>query len=149
MLTGGRAGGFLPLMRTLLMVFGVVMLAGVVGCGHKRVKVANTPEGNACNRQCMEMFNGCYDGKRKNLKTCQARENDCLRTCPGAPLNDGGEESLAPSQSNEVAPEATALSAGASCRAEELPEWKGASALEKRDLLARCRAPAEQATTSP
>jgi len=62
----------------------VVVSMSLAGCGHKRVQVANTREGNACNRQCMEFFNDCYAGKRKNLKTCQARENDCLRTCPGA-----------------------------------------------------------------
>lgn len=71
------------------MVVGVVMaVVGGAGCGHKRVQVANTPEGNACNRECMTMFNACYDGKRKNLKNCQTRENDCLRTCPGAEVAD-------------------------------------------------------------
>lgn len=37
-------------MRKILMVVGVVLAVGAVGCGHRRVQVANTPEGNACER---------------------------------------------------------------------------------------------------
>jgi hypothetical protein len=131
-LTTGSAGAFLRRMRTLWMVVVVVL----VGCGHKRVQVANTPEGNACNRQCMDMFNSCYDGKRKNLKTCQVRENECLRTCPGAVLGDQQEAATtapAPSEATTSAPR---------CVASELPEWQGADATTKKKLMEQCRAPA-------
>lgn len=116
----------------------VVLLVGGSGCGHKRVQVANTPEGNACQRECMNMFNDCYGGKRKNLKACQSRENDCLRTCPGAVIEGAAEEAA----SQPAAP--TAPAPGTICVASELPEWQGADAVTKRDLMAKCRAPAEQ-----
>lgn len=67
-------------MRQFLMVVGLL----VVGCGPKRVVVANTPEGNACRRECMKLFNECQGGQRKNRKVCMERENECLTTCPGA-----------------------------------------------------------------
>lgn len=86
-------------MRTLWMVVVVVLAVGAVGCGHKRVRVANTPEGNACNRECMQLFNDCQDGKRRNRKACEARENDCLRTCPGAEMP--GSASPGPSEPTE------------------------------------------------
>jgi hypothetical protein len=65
------------------MVVGLLVVLG--GCGRKRVPVANTPEGNACRRECMTLFNECQGGHRKNRKACEARENECLTTCPQAP----------------------------------------------------------------
>lgn len=75
-------------MRKLWMAMGVVMVVASMGCRHRRVAVASTPEGNACRRECMKLFNDCQDGKRRNRKMCAARENECLTTCPSAVSNE-------------------------------------------------------------
>lgn len=142
-LTRGRAGGFLRPMRKLLMVVGVVVLSlGSTGCGRKRVQVANTPEGNACRRECMSLFNECQGGQRKNRKVCEARETECLTTCPSAVAAE--EPSAAAPVFAESEPVAQAAPVRRSiCVASELPEWQGASAAEKKQLMEKCRAPAE------
>ena len=128
-------------MRTLWMVV-VVLLVGASGCGRRRVQVANTPEGNVCQRECMSLFNACQGGQRKNRKTCEARENECRATCPGA-VPEGAAEEASVQPAATVSPAAPTL--GTICTASELPEWQGADAVTKRELMAKCRAPtAEQ-----
>jgi hypothetical protein len=139
-------------MRTLVMVVGVVVLGlgGAACSGRKRVTVANTPEGNACRRECMALFNDCQDGKRKNRKVCLARENECLTTCPGAVL--GGEGDAAAPAAPPPAPVAQPMSpteGAPSCVAEQLPEWQSADAVTKKALLERCRAPAAPPPAPP
>lgn len=124
------------------MVVAVVVLAG---CSPKRVVVANTPEGNACRRECMQLFNDCQDGKRKNRKACTARENDCLTTCPGAVLGHQSANPPRPAAALEVsiASPPAPIRRG-SCVAEELPQWQGADAATKKQLMDSCREPAPQ-----
>lgn len=71
-------------MRMLLMV--VVVAAGfsTLGCAKKRVQVANTPEGNSCRRECMQVYQSCMGARGGGKYVCRNQENECLRTCPGA-----------------------------------------------------------------
>lgn len=87
---------------------GAVLLGGL-GCGPKRVRVANTPEGQACKRECMTMFNECYQGKRRNKKLCTQREHECLLSCPAATTGEEEEQvSSAPPPPPPPAPAASA-----------------------------------------
>jgi hypothetical protein len=66
-------------MRTLWMV-AVVMLVGASGC-RKRVAaviVPNTPDGLACQRQCMQVYETCVGGRARNEKACNSHEQGCL-----------------------------------------------------------------------
>lgn len=121
-------------MRALVLVVAVV---GSLGCARKVIIVPSTPEGVACRRECMALFNECQNGKRKNRKACEARERECLlTTCPGAYVE--GSQTASP-----VAPAAPVAAPAESkppkCVASENPEWAGASAQRKKELLAECR----------
>ena len=120
------------------MLLAVMVVLGV-GCGSRRVVVAKTPEGAACQRQCTQFFNDCYQGKRKNRKFCTQRERECLLGCPGGhefdELYDSGNRAPVESSPAEVAP----VDGGVSCVASESPEWAGASAVRKKELLDACR----------
>ncbi len=144
-------------MRTLWMVVVVLLIgSGLSGCRKRLpgVFIPNTPEGNTCKRECMNVRASCdSSGRKKDRKEiCPQREIDCLVTCPGAVVDGNREESLSPmqppAQSNSVPldPE-PAQAAGPvrrpTCVASELPEWQGASAAEKKQLMEKCRAPAE------
>lgn len=75
-----------------MVMVGAMVVMGGVGCGPKRVRVANTPEGQACRKECNAGFNECFQGKRRNKKICTQRENECLRECPGALTGDEDEQ---------------------------------------------------------
>lgn len=69
-------------MRTLLVVVVSLTVFGSTGC-RKRVKVASTPEGKKCQRECMMVYQTCVSG-RGGRHACRSDENECLRTCPMA-----------------------------------------------------------------
>lgn len=149
-LTTGGAGALVARMRTLWMVV-VVLLVGS-NCARKRgVFIPNTPEGNTCKRECMNVRASCdSSGRRKDRKVlCPQRELDCMVTCPGAVVDGDREEALRPMQppaETPPPPPPTAPTAQAGpprCVASELPEWQGADAVTKKRLMAQCRAPAE------
>lgn len=89
MLTRATRAGFFADMRTLALL-GVAVLAVVTfgGCSARRIVVSKSPEGVACQRECAQFFNECYQGKRKNSKLCSQRERECLLRCPGAHVDD-------------------------------------------------------------
>jgi len=131
------------MIRTLWVVVVVVLAGGASGC-RKRVAVfvPNTPEGNTCKRECMNVRASCNGSiSRAERKLCPQREIECLTTCPGAVVDGDREESLRPMDpSQAAAPGEQPLPAGAKCRAEDLPEWQTASAIQKKSLLANCAA---------
>lgn len=88
-LTMATVRGLLPQMRTLWMVVVVLLVGGVSGCRRRvpnaaQVFVPNTPEAQACRRECMVVRNSCQGGRGVNERVCRQREIDCLWTCPGA-----------------------------------------------------------------
>lgn len=130
------------------MVVGLLVVLG--GCGRKRVVVVpNTPDGLACQRECMTVFYTCQGGRGRNAKVCAAGQQECLATCPGAIYSDGTPAvgyGAAPAPTLvstpapvEPAPVAPAAPSTAKCVASELPEWAGASAARKKELMAECR----------
>lgn len=138
-------------MRTLVLVLAVV----AVGCRRHAVSVVvpNTPEGLACERQCLGIFHACQGGRGSNAKVCRKEYDGCLETCPGAMFSDGrrargsmtqpnGTPALAPVPPPlvfEPLPMPVADGGVPKCVASESPEWAGASAVRKKELLDACR----------
>lgn len=89
MLTSDGSGALLRGMRKLVLVVGLVV-AGA-GCrttmGLPRVEVPNTPEGLACQRECLLIFHSCQAGGRRDYM-CRIEQLRALRTCPGATQDD-------------------------------------------------------------
>ena len=111
----------------------VVVAVVFSACRHEpRVIVANTPEGNACKRDCMHIYETCMAGRHASKRKCRTRENECLVTCPGFEGQTAAALPPAPADAAETAP------AGEGCNPEQLPEWQGASAAQKKALLERC-----------
>lgn len=81
----GSSGAFVLRMRMLLMV---VVMSAVSGCIPRRIAVANTPEGNECRRQCMQISTTCLGGRGGGKYVCRKQENECLATCPGSVSSD-------------------------------------------------------------
>lgn len=71
-------------MRTLVAVVVGLM---TIGCGATkrielpRVEVPNSPEGLACQRECLLVFHACHSSV---VDFCRLEQLLCLRTCPGA-----------------------------------------------------------------
>lgn len=63
-------------MRALLLV-----ALALAGCA--TIRIPNTPEGQACNRECMFLANQCLASGVSGW-ACLAQKRDCWRTCPGA-----------------------------------------------------------------
>ena len=82
-------------------------LLGVAACAPTVIKirpttivVGNTPEGNACTRQCMQVVSSCIPGchvevsvfrraagiaaVQQCMDSCADQRDTCLKTCPGA-----------------------------------------------------------------
>lgn len=51
---------------------------------HLSIDVPNTPEGLACQRECLLVFHACHGGSALNIDACRPEQLRCLRTCPGA-----------------------------------------------------------------
>lgn len=64
-----------------LAVVAVAALSGTA-CSRKRVKVADTVEGNACRRECMQIYQSCMGARGGGKYVCRGEENRCLSTCP-------------------------------------------------------------------
>lgn len=94
-------------MRRWLVVVAVVMS----GCGPKRfptVYLPPTSEAQACNRECMQIFNACASappayfwngyGMVPVARTghCGGQHHQCLMSCPGAMTKEQMDEALAP-----------------------------------------------------
>lgn len=58
---------------------GVLLSLGCVS----RVALPDTREAQACNRECMGIFNSCNLRRGQEL-SCAQQKHDCLLTCPGA-----------------------------------------------------------------
>jgi hypothetical protein len=58
-----------------------LMALGSSGC-RKRVKVASTPAGKKCQRECMLVYQSCMGARGGGRHVCRGHENECLRTCP-------------------------------------------------------------------
>lgn len=142
-------------MRTLVMVMvGAVVVLGGAGCRKRvpKIFVPQTEAGLKCERECMLIFHACQGGRGQNAKVCAGEGDRCMRTCPGATYEDGTPviatapvSSFAP----EPPPAPLPVPAGQSCVASQLPEWRTASAAEKKALLAKCRAPPAEPVATP
>ena len=70
-------------MRLVLIVGAAVVIS--VGCS--KVYVPNTPEGQACERECLLIYNTCVlRGACDSVCElgCTMQRKNCRRTCPGA-----------------------------------------------------------------
>lgn len=69
--------------RMLLIVLASVLVAA--GC--TSVYIPNTPEGQACKRECMMVRNTCNASCPRGTDcgmSCTLQQKDCWRSCPGA-----------------------------------------------------------------
>ena len=131
----------------------VLVVVAVGGCSRRAtVVIPNTPEGLACERECMSVFQACKGGRRANQRNCLVQQQRCLETCPGAMFSDGtaargsltqpnGTPAIAPTAPPVVFEPLPVADAGVTpkCVASESPEWAGASATRKKELLDACR----------
>ena len=122
-------------MAKVLVVVSVVVLSG---CGlPARYVVAPTEKGNECKRTCMQVELACF-GAGGDKRECRRRENECLATCPGVIIPGSRPAPVVEAPPPAPAPPPRQLGPP-KCVASELPEWAGASATQKKELMDRCR----------
>lgn len=63
---------------------GLVLVVALGGCVSIKWNVPATPEGNACKRECMGLYNQCLQTPFGGPYPCGNERNECLATCPGA-----------------------------------------------------------------
>jgi len=79
-------------LRGLVAVLMLAALTGVGGCSYRfrppAVQVANTPEAQACRRQCAQMALECANlctllHAQQCVDNCADQRDACLKSCPG------------------------------------------------------------------
>lgn len=71
----------------ILLLIAALYFAAMIGCGAANVNIPPTPEGNACRRECMAIYNVCSDPsllQRIWMQSCHGQNEECLMGCPGA-----------------------------------------------------------------